>query len=154
MLGLVKSTMEAWCQVGTGRCWQPTEWLISCPQCQHLRWSLWRAWRGSCWQSTKMNDWLPVSQMLVLTLGPVKNTVRCLASDHKRYLLAVYKMTDTQCPKCGYLRWGLCRVWYHSSGAVWEWMWTSWAVRPNEPSGFRGRKDLLHRASALVTTCP
>ena len=28
----------------------------------------------------------------------------------------------------------------------------SWAVRPNEPSGFRGRKDLLHRASA-VTTC-
>ena len=28
------------------------------------------------------------------------------------------------------------------------------AVRPNEPSGFRGRKDLLNRASALVTTCP
>ena len=24
------------------------------------------------------------------------------------------------------------------------------AVRPNEPSGFRGRKDLLNRASALV----
>ena len=42
----------------------------------------------------------------------------------------------------------------HSSGAVWESRWTSWAVRPNEPSGFRGRKDLLHRASALVTTCP
>ena len=41
----------------------------------------------------------------------------------------------------------------HSSGAVWESRWTSWAVRPNEPSGFRG-KDLLHRASALVTTCP
>ena len=30
----------------------------------------------------------------------------------------------------------------------------SWAVRPNEPSGFRGRKDLFNRASALVTTCP
>ena len=31
----------------------------------------------------------------------------------------------------------------------------SWAVRPNdEPSGFRGRKELLNRASALVTTCP
>ena len=29
-----------------------------------------------------------------------------------------------------------------------------WAVRPNEPSGFRGRKELLNRASALVTTCP
>ena len=42
----------------------------------------------------------------------------------------------------------------HSSGAVWESRWTSWAVRPNEPSGFHGRKDLLHRASALVTTCP
>ena len=32
--------------------------------------------------------------------------------------------------------------------------WTSWAVRPNEHSGFRGRKDLLNRASALATTCP
>ena len=42
----------------------------------------------------------------------------------------------------------------HSSGAVWESRWTSWAVRPNEPSGFRGRKDLLNRVSALVTTCP
>ena len=42
----------------------------------------------------------------------------------------------------------------HSSGAVWESRWTPWAVRPNEPSGFRGRKDLLNRASALVTTCP
>ena len=37
-----------------------------------------------------------------------------------------------------------------SSGAVWESRWLSWAVRPNEPSGFRGRKDLLNRASALV----
>ena len=26
--------------------------------------------------------------------------------------------------------------------------------RPNKPSGFRGRKELLNRASALVTTCP
>ena len=42
----------------------------------------------------------------------------------------------------------------HSSGAVWESRWSSWAVRPNEPSGFRGCKDLLNRASALVTTCP
>jgi len=32
--------------------------------------------------------------------------------------------------------------------------WTSWAVRPNEPSGFRGRKELLNRALALVTICP
>ena len=42
---------------------------------------------------------------------------------------------------------------WHSSGAVWESRWTSWAVRPNEPSGFRGRKELFNRASALVTTC-
>ena len=42
----------------------------------------------------------------------------------------------------------------HSSGAVWESRCPSWAVRPNEPSGFRGRKELLNRASALVTTCP
>ena len=43
----------------------------------------------------------------------------------------------------------------YRSGAVRESRWTSWAVRPNETSGFRGRrKDLLNRASALVTTCP
>ena len=42
----------------------------------------------------------------------------------------------------------------HSSGAVWESRWPSWAVHPNEPSGFRGRKELLNRALALVTTCP
>ena len=42
----------------------------------------------------------------------------------------------------------------HSSGAVWESRWPSWAVRPNEPSGFGGRKDLLNHASALVTACP
>ena len=28
------------------------------------------------------------------------------------------------------------------------------AVRPNEPSGFRGRKELLNHASALVSACP
>ena len=33
-------------------------------------------------------------------------------------------------------------------------LWESRGVRPNEPSGFRGRKELLNRASALVTTCP
>ena len=27
-----------------------------------------------------------------------------------------------------------------------------WAVHPSEPSGFRGRKELLNRALALVTT--
>ena len=43
---------------------------------------------------------------------------------------------------------------FHSSGAVWESRWPSWAVRPNEPSGFLGRKELLNHASALVTTCP
>ena len=42
----------------------------------------------------------------------------------------------------------------HSSGAVWESRWPSWAVRPNEPSGFCGRKDLLNHASALVSACP
>ena len=42
----------------------------------------------------------------------------------------------------------------HSSGAVWESRWPSWAVRPNEPSGFRGRKVILNHASALVSACP
>ena len=30
----------------------------------------------------------------------------------------------------------------------------SWAVRPNEPSGFRGRKAIVNHASALVSACP
>ena len=42
----------------------------------------------------------------------------------------------------------------HSSGAVWESRWPSWAVHPNEPSGFRGRKAILNHASALVSACP
>ena len=42
----------------------------------------------------------------------------------------------------------------HSSGAVSKSRWTSWAVRPNEPSGFRGHKAILNHASALVTACP
>ena len=32
----------------------------------------------------------------------------------------------------------------HSSGAVCETRWPSWAVRPKEPSGFRGRKAILN----------
>ena len=28
------------------------------------------------------------------------------------------------------------------------------AVRPNEPSGFRGRKAILNHASVLVSACP
>ena len=42
----------------------------------------------------------------------------------------------------------------HSSGAVWESRGPSLAVRPNEPSGFRGRKAILNHASALVSACP
>ena len=30
----------------------------------------------------------------------------------------------------------------------------SWAVRPNEPSGFRGCKAILNHASASVSACP
>ena len=32
--------------------------------------------------------------------------------------------------------------------------WRSWAVHPNEPSGFRGRKTILNHALLLVTTGP
>ena len=42
----------------------------------------------------------------------------------------------------------------HTSGAVWELRWTSWAVHPNEPFGFCGCEDLLKNASALVSACP
>ena len=39
-----------------------------------------------------------------------------------------------------------------SSGAVWESRWPSWAVRPIEPSGFRGHTAILNHASALAET--
>ena len=32
--------------------------------------------------------------------------------------------------------------------------WPSWAFRPNEPYGFRGRKAILNHAHALVSACP
>ena len=41
-----------------------------------------------------------------------------------------------------------------SSGAGWELRWTSWAVHPNEPSGFHGCKAILNHAHALVSACP
>ena len=41
-----------------------------------------------------------------------------------------------------------------SSGAVWGPRWPSWAVRPSEPRGFRGRKAILYNAHALVSACP
>ena len=69
----------------------------------------------------------------------------------------VRKLSNYLCllfPEIVYLNMEISLACAHSSGAVGESRWTSWAVRPNEPSGFRGRKDLLHRASALVTTCP
>ena len=43
---------------------------------------------------------------------------------------------------------------FHSLGAVSESSWPSWAVRPNEPHVFRGRKAILNHASALVSACP
>ena len=43
---------------------------------------------------------------------------------------------------------------HQSSGAVWESRWPSWAPRPNEPYGFRGRKATLSHAHALVTVRP
>ena len=42
----------------------------------------------------------------------------------------------------------------HSSEAMWESRWPSWAVRPNEPSGFHGHKAILNHALALVSACP
>ena len=42
----------------------------------------------------------------------------------------------------------------HSSEPCGKSRWPSWAGRPNEPSGFRGRKAILNHASALVSACP
>ena len=40
----------------------------------------------------------------------------------------------------------------HSSGAVWESRWPSWAARPNKPYSFRGRKAILIHAHAFSLT--
>ena len=42
----------------------------------------------------------------------------------------------------------------YGSGVVRESRWPSWAFRPNEPYGFRGRKAILNHAHALVSVCP
>ena len=60
----------------------------------------------------------------------------------------------THTDRNGYKRVSAALADAHSSGAVWESRWPSWAVRPNEPSGFRGRKAILKHASALVSACP
>ena len=44
-----------------------------------------------------------------------------------------------------------CLITSHSTGAVWESRWPSWAVCPNEPSGFRGHKAILNHASACLS---
>ena len=43
---------------------------------------------------------------------------------------------------------------HHSSGAVWELRWLSWAVCPNELYGFHRCKAILNCAHALVSACP
>ena len=43
---------------------------------------------------------------------------------------------------------------HQSSGAESKSLWPFWAVLPNEPYGFRGRKAILNHAHALVTVCP
>ena len=48
----------------------------------------------------------------------------------------------------------LVRTWLCMHVCIVQELCESRGGRPNEPSGFRGRKDLLNRASALVTTCP
>ena len=49
--------------------------------------------------------------------------------------------------------WILDSAFLQSSGAVWESRWPSWAFRPNESYGFRGRKAILNHAHALVSAC-
>ena len=51
-------------------------------------------------------------------------------------------------------------AWYnfeHSSGAVWESRWTSWAVRPNEPSGLMSRfiicEGQSHKTLSTFMSC-
>ena len=53
-----------------------------------------------------------------------------------------------------YIYISLLNVLVQSSGAMWKSRWSSWAFRPDEPYGFRGRKAILNHAHALVSACP
>jgi len=52
-------------------------------------------------------------------------------------------MNDFRDASVGYIVQELC-----------ESRWPSWAVCPNKPSGFHGRKAILNHALALVSACP
>ena len=101
--------------------------------------------QGKNWTEQKLQD----NHRYSLSLTKTFSVSACL-EPHVTHPHTITPLNAEQ----GYLSSRAPYSWAHSSGAVWESRWTSCAVRPNEPSGFRGRKDLLHHASALVTTCP
>ena len=98
------------------------------------------------------NKWVTVSLLLVFVTKSGRHALSASPSEyinitcthhhllHIIYIYMSYKLKP-QLSGC-------------SSGAVWESRWPYWAVRPNQPSGFRGHKELLNHALALVTTCP
>ena len=75
-------------------------------------------------------------------LFPVRHaqTVLNFKSQLKTHLFSVSSKVHWDCE---YIIWILEECCCHSSGAVWELRWPSWAVRPNEPSGFRGCKSYI-----------
>ena len=82
------------------------------------------------------------------------NTERKVLGENSRNLnLKIYDFPSRECMTRLASHTAGCAV-CRGSGAVRESRWPSWAVRPNQHSGFRGRKDLSDHASALVSACP
>ena len=117
----------------------------------------WHCWSTSVvpvWFSTPVccSDWHCWSTSVV----PIWfSTPVCCSDWHLKYQCCTSMVFHT-CMLLWLTLQGLVLYQYglHSSGAMWESRWPSWTVCPNEPSGFRGRKDLLNHALALVSACP
>ena len=131
-------------------------------KCRFVAWQTGFPWKVACHVNVKINKrsfeafcvWIPLSLIIVparhvSTLSPTSTRPGCTPlpptppsmMNHKRFLRKGGTIT-------------MCTISLRIiSGAVWESKWPSWDVRPNEPSGFRGSKDILNHASALVTAC-
>ena len=98
---------------------------------------------------------LPLQTILIVTVaGELCKLARVTGPEFPHPFSPVERCLPTTGRCAAVVKQSACPVFVNSSGAVWESRWPSWAVRPNEPYGFRGRKAILNHAHALVSACP